>query len=715
MTYHSGRHFLQLPGPTNVPDRVLRAMARPTIDHRGPEFRDLALGLLAGLREVFRTEHPVLVYPSSATGAWESALTNTLSPGDRVVAFAQGFFADKWARVAGALGLDVHVEPQDPRRAVDPARVADILRADRAHAIRAVLVVHNETSTGVVADVEAIGAASRATGHPALLMVDAVSSLGAMDFRHDAWGVDVTVSGSQKGLMLPPGLAFVAVGPRALDAHGSAALPRAYWDWSEQLAFNERGFFPYTPATNLLYGLEQSLAMLREEGMEAVFVRHARFGEATRRAVAAWELETFAADAGEASAALTAVRVPEGHDADAVRSVILERFDMSLGTGLGPLKGKALPHRPPRRPQRPDPRGDARRRGDGARAGGRAAREGRRGRRHGGARGGGRAMRGGPRATRWLAGAGALVAVAILAACGEPSGLHELKFGHVGEPGSLFALSADEFARRANARLPADYRVVVYGSSQLGGDELLLQKIKLGTVDFALPSTVMSSQIDAFGLFEMPYLVRDRAHMRAIEQAVVWPDLASLAEEAGYHVIAVWENGFRHVTNSRRPIVRPTDLAGIKLRTPRGVWRVKLFQTLGANPTPMALSEVFVGLQTGVIDGQENPLAQIWGSKLYEVQKYLSLTSHVYTPAYVVVSPSQVGRPPARGAHRARGGGARHAGVRARHGRASRRGAARQPARSGGRGERAGPAGVRRGEPRRLRRLRARGARGARS
>jgi TRAP-type transport system periplasmic protein len=218
------------------------------------------------------------------------------------------------------------------------------------------------------------------------------------------------------------------------------------------------------------------------------------------------------------------------------------------------------------------------------------------------------------------------------------SGPIELKFGHVGEPGSLFALSAEEFARRANERLDG-YEVVVFGSSQLGGDELLLQKIKLGTVDFALPSTVMSSQIDAFGLFEMPYLVQDREHMKAIEEAVVWPDLVPLAEAEGYRVLGVWENGFRHVTNNERPITSPEDLAGIKLRTPRGVWRVKLFQAYGANPTPMALSEVFIGLQTGVIDGQENPLAQIWGSKLYEVQEFLSLTGHVYTPAYVVVSP----------------------------------------------------------------------------
>jgi TRAP-type transport system periplasmic protein len=234
------------------------------------------------------------------------------------------------------------------------------------------------------------------------------------------------------------------------------------------------------------------------------------------------------------------------------------------------------------------------------------------------------------------------LAAASLAACSADAGApRRLTFGHVGEPGSLFSLSADEFARRANARLPEGWEVATYGSSQLGGDELLLQKIKLGTVDFALPSTVMSSQIDAFGLFEMPYLVRDREHMRAIEKEVVWPDLAPLAEAQGYHIVAVWENGFRHVTNNVRPIVTPTDLAGVKLRTPSGVWRVKLFQALGANPTPMALSEVFVGLQTGVIDGQENPLAQIWGSKLYEVQKYLSLTGHVYTPAYVVVSPTR--------------------------------------------------------------------------
>ena len=235
-----------------------------------------------------------------------------------------------------------------------------------------------------------------------------------------------------------------------------------------------------------------------------------------------------------------------------------------------------------------------------------------------------------------------LVGVIVMSGCAaDASAPRELKFGHVGEPGSLFARSADEFARRANERLPEGWEIVTYGSSQLGGDELLLQKIKLGTVDFALPSTIMSSQVDAFGLFEMPYLVRDREHMQAIEEDVVWPDLAPQAEAAGYRIVAVWENGFRHVTNSRQPVESPADLAGVKLRTPSGVWRLKLFQALGANPTPMALSEVFIGLQTGVIDGQENPLAQIWGSKFYEVQEYLSLTGHVYTPAYLVVSPGR--------------------------------------------------------------------------
>ena len=342
MTYQSGRHFLQLPGPTNVPGRVLRAMSRPTIDHRGTEFKELTERLLTELKWMFRTEHPVLIYPSSATGAWEAALTNTLSPGDRVLSFDQGFFAGKWATVAERFGLDVQRESWEPRRGVAAAAVTDALSADTRQAIKAVLIVHNETATGVTSDVEAIGTAMRASGHPALLFVDTVSSLGATELRHDDWGIDVTVTGSQKGLMLPPGLSFVAIGPRALEAHRTAELPRSYWDWDDQLTFNERGFFPYTPATNLLYGLDESLSMLREEGLEHVFARHARFAQATRAAVDTWGLEGFALDAGEASNALTAVVMPEGSDAEVLRAVILERFDMSLGTGLGDLKGRVF-------------------------------------------------------------------------------------------------------------------------------------------------------------------------------------------------------------------------------------------------------------------------------------------------------------------------------------------------------------------------------------
>jgi alanine-glyoxylate transaminase / serine-glyoxylate transaminase / serine-pyruvate transaminase len=336
----SGRHFLQLPGPTNVPDRVLRAIARPTIDHRGPDFQAMSRRILDGLGQLFRTIHPVLVFPSSATGAWESALTNTLSPGDGVLAFAQGFFAGKWAQVASRFGLHVRLEEQDPRRGVSADRVADILRSPGGEHIRAVMIVHNETSTGVTTDVKAVGRAMRGLDHPAMLMVDAVSSLAITELRHDDWGVDVTVSGSQKGLMLPPGLSFVALSLRALEAHASARLPRSYWDWSEQLALNHEGFFPYTPATNLLYGLEESLAMLRAEGLARVFARHARYAEATRRAVRAWGLDILAAEAREASAAVTAVLTPDGWDADDLRALILDRFDMSLGTGLGAWKGK---------------------------------------------------------------------------------------------------------------------------------------------------------------------------------------------------------------------------------------------------------------------------------------------------------------------------------------------------------------------------------------
>lgn len=340
MTYHSGRHFLQLPGPTNTPERVLRAMSKATIDHRGPGFAALTRRLLEHARRLFRTEHDVFIHPASGSGAWEAAIVNTLSAGDRVVSFEQGFFARTWAKVARRFGLDVVRVDWDPRVGVTADAVLAELRADPA--IKAVLVVHNETSTGVTTDIEAIGREMRASGHGAMLFVDAVSSLAVTDLQHDAWGLDVTVTGSQKGMMLPPGLALLAASPRAIAAHESAGLPRSYWDWDDQKAFNARGFFPYTPATNLLFGLEEAFAMIDEEGLEAVFARHELFGRATRATVRRWGLEVVARHEEEASRAATAVLLPEGHDADAVRALILDRFDMSLGTGLGPFKGKVF-------------------------------------------------------------------------------------------------------------------------------------------------------------------------------------------------------------------------------------------------------------------------------------------------------------------------------------------------------------------------------------
>ena len=340
MTYHSGRHFLQLPGPTNTPERVLRALSKPTIDHRGPEFKELTPRLLEGMRWLFRTEQAVFIYPASGSGAWECALVNTLSPGDKVLSFQQGFFASGWTNVARSYGLEVQVEPWDPRRGLTPEAILNVLEeGERGDEIKAILLVHNETSTGVTTDIKAIGRALRESGHPALLLVDSVSSLAAMDYFHDDWGIDVTISGSQKGITLQPGLCVVAASARALEAHDSARLPRSYWDWSAQLEFNEQGVFPYTPATNLLYGLDEALSMLREEGLSNVFARHAEFGEATRAAVQAWDLELFALNLREASNALTAVLVPEGYNADDLRAVILNRFDMSLGTGLGDFKG----------------------------------------------------------------------------------------------------------------------------------------------------------------------------------------------------------------------------------------------------------------------------------------------------------------------------------------------------------------------------------------
>jgi alanine-glyoxylate transaminase/serine-glyoxylate transaminase/serine-pyruvate transaminase len=340
--YRSGPHFLQIPGPTNVPDRVLRAMDRKTMDHRGPEFARLGLEVLEGIKTIFQTEEPVIILPSSGTGAWEAALVNTLSPGDRVVMFETGQFAALWRAMATKLGLDVVFIPGDWRHGVDPAALEAFLSDDRAHAIKAVCAVHNETSTGVTTRIPELRAAIDRAGHPALFLVDTISSLASIDYRHGEWGVDVTVGGSQKGLMLPPGLSFNAVSAKALAAAKSARLPKSYWDWSEMIEPNRSGFFPYTPATNMLYGLHEAIAMLHEEGLQNVFARHARHGEATRAAAQAWDLEIVCVDPREYSNSLTALYVPDGFDADALRALILERFDMSLGTGLGRLKGRVF-------------------------------------------------------------------------------------------------------------------------------------------------------------------------------------------------------------------------------------------------------------------------------------------------------------------------------------------------------------------------------------
>ena len=342
MTREAGRHFLQIPGPTNVPGRILRAIERPTIDHRGPEFGVMCQGLLANLKTVFQTTQPVIVFPASGTGAWEAALVNTLSPGDRVLMAETGHFATLWRRLAERLGLEVDFLPGDWRRGVDPAAVEARLAADSGRQIKAVCIVHNETSTGVASRVGDVRQAIDRAGHPALFMVDTISSLASIDYRHDDWGVDVTVAGSQKGLMLPPGLSFNAVSEKALKASGEARLTRSYWAWDEMLATNDKGFFPYTPATNLLFGLREALDMLLDEGLEQVFARHARHGEATRRAVAAWGLETLCQDPREHSNSLTAVLMPDGHDADAFRAAVLERFDMSLGNGLGKVQGRVF-------------------------------------------------------------------------------------------------------------------------------------------------------------------------------------------------------------------------------------------------------------------------------------------------------------------------------------------------------------------------------------
>ena len=340
--HRSGRHFLQIPGPTNTPERVLRAMAQPTIDHRSAEFAALGRAVLDGLQRVFQTAQPVVMYPASGTGAWEAALVNTLSPGDRVLAFDIGEFSRTWAEVARRLGLEVELVDGDWRRGVAPETVEAKLSEDRDQRIRAVLVVHNETSTGVTSRLPLIRRAIDAAGHPALLLVDAVSSLGSIDLRHDEWGIDVTLAGSQKGLMLPPGLSFNAISARALAASRTARLSRSYFSWEQMLGPNASGFFPYTPATNLLFGLREAIAMLEEEGLANVFARHQRHGAATRAAVTAWDLEMACVREDELSPVLTTVMMPASHDADRFRALVLERFNMSLGAGLGRFKGRAF-------------------------------------------------------------------------------------------------------------------------------------------------------------------------------------------------------------------------------------------------------------------------------------------------------------------------------------------------------------------------------------
>jgi alanine-glyoxylate transaminase/serine-glyoxylate transaminase/serine-pyruvate transaminase len=341
-SHPSGRHFLQIPGPSSVPDRVLRAIDHPTIDHRGPEFANLGKAVIAGMKKVFKTEADVVIYPASGTGAWEAALVNTLSPGDLVLMSETGHFASLWKKLAGKLGLEVEFLEGDWRHGADPARIGARLREDTAHRIKAVCVVHNETSTGVTSRIAEVRKAIDAASHPALLMVDTISGLASADYRHDEWGVDVTVAGSQKGLMLPPGLSFNAISAKARAASKDAKLPRAYWDWDEMLAINPTGYFPYTPATNLLYGLHEAIAMLMEEGLDNVFARHIRHAEATRRAVQAWGLEILCQDPQEYSPVLTAVLLPEGANADAFRKIVLERFNMSLGQGLGKVSGKVF-------------------------------------------------------------------------------------------------------------------------------------------------------------------------------------------------------------------------------------------------------------------------------------------------------------------------------------------------------------------------------------
>jgi len=337
--HQAGRHFLQIPGPSNVPDRVLRAIAQPTIDHRGPEFAQLTLGILDKLKSVFNTESPILIYPASGTGGWESSLLNTLCPGDKILAFETGHFATLWKNVAVKLGLEVIWVEGDWRQGIDAGVVEQHLLDDQSHEIKAVLAVHTETSSGATSDIAKIRKAIDAAKHPALYMVDAVSSLACTELRHDDWGIDVTISASQKGLMLPPGLCFNSVSEKALAASKTSTFPHSYWSWDSMLELNKKGYFPYTPSTNILYGLDEALCMLHDEGMTKVFARHLRLARATQLAVAGWGLENLCANSEEYSNSTTAVLMPEGHNADVLRNIILERFNMSLGMGLGKVKG----------------------------------------------------------------------------------------------------------------------------------------------------------------------------------------------------------------------------------------------------------------------------------------------------------------------------------------------------------------------------------------
>ena len=343
MTYTAGRHFLQIPGPSTVPERVMRAIDMPVIDHRGPDFGQLGKDVLAGMKRIFKTKGDVVIYPAAGTGAWEAALVNTLSPGDSVLMYESGQFATLWKNLALRLGLKPEFITGDWRHGADPAAIEAHLAADTAHSIKAVCIVHNETSTGATSRVGEVRKAIDRAKHPALFLVDTISGLGSVDYRHDEWGVDVTIAGSQKGLMLPPGLSFNAMSAKALAASNNAKLPRSYWSWDEMLAPNKNGFFPYTPATNLLYGLREALKMLLdEEGLDNVFARHQRHAEATRRAVNAWGLEVVCQNPAEYSPVLTAVMMPAGHSEVAFRKVVLEHFNMSLGSGLGKVADKVF-------------------------------------------------------------------------------------------------------------------------------------------------------------------------------------------------------------------------------------------------------------------------------------------------------------------------------------------------------------------------------------